>query len=154
MILQTKHFGEIDIDENRILTFKEGLLGFEHIKQFTLILNENGDVPFHWLQAIEDTDIAFVITNPFFFKSDYAFDIPDKVKRGLEIEKEEDVLVFSICVVPEDIAQMTMNLRGPLIININQKKGQQIVLDGDEYSLKHHIFKKTITQATTTSNIG
>ncbi|WZL73738.1 flagellar assembly protein FliW [Clostridiaceae bacterium 35-E11] len=149
MLLNTKHFGEIQIDENKILTFQEGLLGFEHIKQYTIIMNPDEEIPFHWLQAIDEPDLAFVITNPFLFKEDYAFDIPDKVIDQLQIEKQEDVMIFVIAVVPEELQKMTVNLRGPLVINVPAKKGKQMVLDGGGYSLKHKIF-----QEATEENIG
>ncbi|QZY54318.1 flagellar assembly protein FliW [Crassaminicella profunda] len=149
MILTTKHFGEIEIDEEKIITFEEGILGFEDIKKYTVIVNPDKEVPFHWLQAVEYSDLAFVITNPFVFKKDYDFEIPEKVIEQLAIEKEEDVMIFSIAVVPEDMKKMTINLRGPLIMNIKNKKGKQIVLDTEKYSLKHCIFEEEVTE-----NIG
>jgi len=143
MILNTRHFGKIEIDPEQILTFEEGLLGFESIRRYVLIPNPDKEVPFHWLQAVDDPDLAFVVTIPFLFKEDYEFDIPDKVIKQLEIEKQEDVVVYSIAVVPEDIRKMTINLQGPLIINGKNKKGKQIVLDDNTYSLKYRIFQET-----------
>jgi flagellar assembly factor FliW len=143
VILNTKHFGEIEIDESQIITFEDGLLGFEHIKRYILIQNPDKEVPFHWLQAVDDPELAFVVTIPFLFKEDYEFDIPDKVIKQLGIEKHEDVVIYSIAVVPEDIKEMTINLQGPLIIHGKNKKGKQIVLDNNAYSLKYRIFKET-----------
>ncbi|QEK11309.1 flagellar assembly protein FliW [Crassaminicella thermophila] len=142
MILNTKHFGKIEIDEEKIITFEEGLLGFEAIKKYTVIMNPDKEVPFHWLQAVEEPDLAFVITNPFLFKKDYDFYIPERIVDELEIQKEEDVMIFSIAVVPKELKNMTINLRGPLIINTNNKKGKQIVLDTDKYPLKYYIFEE------------
>jgi len=149
MLLNTKHFGEIEIDEDKAITFQEGLHGFEDIKKYIIILNTDKDIPFHWLQAVEEPDLAFVITNPFQFKEDYVFDIQDKVIEQLEIQDKEDVAIFSIAVVPEKLENLTINLRAPLIINVEKRKGRQFVLDGDEYSLKHYIF-----QSAATSEIG
>jgi flagellar assembly factor FliW len=141
MLLNTKHFGEITVDENHILTFPEGLLGFESIKKYIFLSNPDPQIPFHWLQAIDDPNLAFVITNPFQFKKDYSFDIPEKVLRQFNIQKPEDILVYTIAVVPEDLQKMTINLRGPLIIHVGQKKGKQLILDGEEYSLKYYLFQ-------------
>lgn len=149
MLLNTKHFGEIKIDEDKTITFQDGLFGFEDIKRYTIILNTDKDVPFHWLQAVEEPSLAFVITSPFQFKEDYAFDIHDNVAEQLEIQEKEDVAVFSIAVVPEKIEKLTINLRAPLVINVRKRKGKQLVLDGDEYSLKHYIF-----QSAASSEIG
>lgn len=149
MILNTKHFGEIEIDEEKIIIFKDGLLGFENIKKYSVVLNQEKDIPFSWLQGVDDTNLAFVITNPFAFKNDYNFEIPENVIKQLEIEKEEDVMVFSIAVIPKDMKKTTINLRGPLVINIRNKKGKQIVLDTDQYPLKYFIFEEKIEE-----NIG
>ncbi len=147
MILNTRHFGKIEIDSEQILTFEDGLLGFESIRRYILIQNPDKEIPFHWLQAVDDPDLAFVVTIPFLFKEDYAFDIPDKVIKQLEIKNQEDVVVYSIAVVPEDIKKMTINLQGPLIINGKNKKGKQIVLDDNTYSLKYRIFQETAQAA-------
>ncbi|WIF96133.1 flagellar assembly protein FliW [Caminicella sporogenes] len=141
MKLITRHFGEIEIDESEIIDFPDGILGFEDVKKYVLINNPDPEVPFQWLQSVDEPSLAFVITNPFLFKSDYEFDIPQNILKKLEIEKTEDVAVYSIAVVPDNIRDMTINLRGPVIINVKKKKAKQIVLDKEEYSLKYKIFE-------------
>ncbi|EOD00371.1 flagellar assembly protein FliW [Caldisalinibacter kiritimatiensis] len=142
MKLNTKHFGEIEIDENRIITFPDGLLAFENNKKFIIIDNPDQEIPFQWLQSIDDPDLAFVIINPFIFKKDYEFDIPKAVVKKLEIQEEKDVAVYSIVVVPDDITKMTANLSGPVIINTKSKIGKQIVLEDSRYSTKHYILEE------------
>ncbi|WP_427338113.1 flagellar assembly protein FliW [Caloranaerobacter sp. DY30410] len=139
MLLNTKHFGQIEIDENSIITFPDGLLAFEKQKRFTIINNPDEEIPFKWLQSIDNPDLAFVIINPFLFKRDYEFDIPQSVVDKLDIKEEKDVLVYSIVVVPEDITKMTANLVGPIIINSKNKLGKQIILDDKRYTTKHLI---------------
>jgi len=141
MKLTTRHFGDIEIDEGDIITFPDGILGFEDVKKYVIIPNPDEKVPFQWLQGVDEPNLAFVITNPFLFKKDYEFDIPDSVVEDLEIKGPEDVITYSIAVVTEDIKDMTINLMAPIIINSNNKQGKQIVLDGDEYSLKYKIFQ-------------
>ncbi len=140
MILNTRNFGEIDINEDKIINFPDGILAFEDNKRFIIINNEDESNPFEWLQSIDDTDLAFVIINPFIFKKDYDINIPEKVVNKLKIESEKDVLIYSIIVVPEDINNITANLAGPIIININEKLGKQIVLEDKRYNSKHRIF--------------
>ncbi|RKD32334.1 flagellar assembly protein FliW [Thermohalobacter berrensis] len=142
MKLNTKHFGEIEIDENSIINFPDGLLAFEDQKKFTIIDNPDKEVPFQWLQSIDNPNLAFVIINPFIFKKDYEFDIPKQVVKKLEIEEEKDVIVYTIVVVPEDINKMTANLAGPLIINNKNRKGKQIILSDSRYSTKHNILEE------------
>jgi len=140
MKLKTFHFGEIEINEEDIIVFPDGILGFEDIKQYIIIPNPDSEVPFQWLQSVDEPELAFVITSPFIFKPDYEFDLPEKVVKALEIEKPEDVMTYSLVVVPEDVKDMTMNLRGPIIINTSNRRAKQIVLDKEEYSLKYKLF--------------
>lgn len=142
MKLKTKHFGEITIDEEKIITFKNGLYGFEDKNRFTIIENNDKENPFQWLQSIEDPDLAFVIINPFIFKSDYDFDIPDSTVDKLEIENPKDLLIYTIAVVPEDIKNVTVNLSGPIIINSKNKLGKQIIIEDKRYTTKYYIFKE------------
>ena len=143
MILNTKNFGPIEIDEQKIIHFPEGILGFETEKQFVIINNEDEENPFHWLQSINNPDLAFVIINPFFAYPNYDIVIPETAQEKLKIEDEKDVIVYSILVVPEDMEKMTANLLGPIIINMNEKLGKQVILDDDRYTTKHYIFKQS-----------
>jgi len=143
MKLNTRHFGEIEINDTEIITFPNGLLAFEDHKRFIIIENPDKEVPFHWLQSIDDGDIAFVVINPFIFKKDYEFDIPQAVTDKLAIKEEKDVAVYTIVVVPEDVSKMTANLSGPIIINTIKKLGKQIILDDKRYTTKHLILEES-----------
>lgn len=151
MLLSTRHFGEIDIDEQTIITFDEGLPGFENLRKFVLLDTEDNkkgesDSPFKWLQCVDDPMIAFAIANPFAFVPDYDIEINDEVVKSLEIEKEEDIMVYGILVIPEDIRKMSINLKAPLIINIKNKKGMQVILDTDKYKIRHYIMDEIAGQ--------
>ncbi len=116
MKINTANFGKIDIDESKIIEFQDGIPGFEDKKKFTVILNEDMDNPFHYLQSVENEDLSFVIINPFDIFPEYEFNIPKVSKEKLHIENEKQVIVYTIVVVPEDIEKMTTNLQGPIII--------------------------------------
>ncbi|NLW41411.1 MAG: flagellar assembly protein FliW [Tissierellia bacterium] len=141
MLLHTKHFGKLEIDEEKIIDFPEGILGFEDEKQFIIINSEDEENPFQWLQSVTNPDLAFVIINPFFVYPNYEIVIPETAQEKLKLKDEKDVAVYSIVVVPEDIEKMTANLLGPIIINTREKLGKQVVLDDDRYTTKHYIFK-------------
>ncbi|KAB3539672.1 flagellar assembly protein FliW [Alkaliphilus pronyensis] len=146
MILNTRHFGEIEIKENEIINFVDGIPGFEGIEKYIIINNPDKEVPFNWLQAVDEPSLAFVVINPFIFKQDYDFQIPKNTIEKLEIKSHQDVLVQSIVVVPEDINKMTANLKAPIIINVRNKKAKQILLDDEKYQIKHYVLdeiKKT-----------
>lgn len=139
MKIDTKHFGEIEFEEKNIISFCRGLLGFEEIKKYILIDNEDTGGVFKWLQAVDRPDLAFVVMNPYCILHDYEFDIPDGIAEKLGIEKPEDVVVLTIVVVPEDISKMTTNLKAPVVINSGNNKAEQVVLEDDRYSLKHPV---------------
>ena len=142
MLLQTKHFGEVEIDEKRIIEFNSGLLGFEELKEFTLIGNEDETSPFKWLQCVNEPQMAFAVANPFLIVKDYDFELNDEEAEKLGIEKSEEVAVYVIVVVPEELEKMSMNLKAPLIINSRNKTGAQIVLDTDKYTVRHYILEE------------
>ncbi|WP_352418285.1 flagellar assembly protein FliW [Proteiniborus sp.] len=142
MILSTKNFGEIEIDSKKIINFIDGIPGFDDQKEFIIIDNPDDEVPFKWLQSINEPELAFVIINPFLFKPDYVFDIPEQALEKLKIKEEKDVAVYSIVNIPDDITKMTANLIGPVIINTKEMLGKQIVLDDSRYTTKHFILKE------------
>lgn len=142
MKLSTKNFGEIEIDSKKIINFTDGIPGFDDQKEFIIIDNTDEEVPFKWLQSINESELVFVIINPFLFKPDYVFDIPEQALKKLKIKEEADVVVYSIVNIPDDITKMTANLLGPVIINTKEMLGKQIVLDDDRYTTKHFILKE------------
>ncbi|KXG76337.1 flagellar assembly protein FliW [Thermotalea metallivorans] len=144
MKLQTKHFGEIEIDEHTVIDFPEGIPGFENFKRYVILKNPDPDNPFHWLQCVDDTDLAFAIVNPFILKEDYDFAIPDSVIEKLNIESIEDIIILTIVVIPEDIRKMTANLRAPLIINIHSRLGKQLILEDATYPSKYFIMHESM----------
>ena len=117
MLLKTRHFGEIDIDENEVLSFEEGLPGFEGVKRYIILGNSEDEYPFKWLQGIDDPSLAFVVIDPLIIKKDYDFEIKENIIKLLSIEKVEDVRVYCIVVVPDDISKISMNLKAPVIVN-------------------------------------
>jgi len=142
MKLNTKHFGEIEIDEKGILDFFEGLPGFENKRRFILLAGGDEQSPFKWLQCIDEPELAFAVVDPFIIKKDYDIDLSDSIAEELCIENTEDVLVYSIVVVPGDVSKISMNLKAPVIINTKSRKGMQVVLDTDRYGVRHYILEE------------
>ena len=137
MKIDTNFLGEIEIVDQDILTFEFGLLGFPNMKKF-VILPIDAEHPLAILQSIEDSALGFIVAYPFIFKPDYAFDISDEDRLDLQIDKEEDVLVYSIVTLKESFPDSTLNLLAPVVLNINKKQGKQIVLqDNKAYPLRH-----------------
>ena len=142
MLLKTKHFGEIQIEEMKILNFEEGIPSFEQIKKYVLLANGEDESPFRWLQSVDEPNLAFAVVNPFLIKTDYDIEINDEDTKSLAIENDEDVEVYSILVVPDDISKMSMNLKAPIVINIKRNRGMQVVLDTDKYGVRHYVLEE------------
>lgn len=137
MKIATKFLGEIEIVEQDILTFEQGLLGLEDYKKFVL-LPIDADLPLVLLQSVDQKEIGFVIAYPFAFKKDYSFNISEEDREQLRIEKEEEVLTYTIVTMKETFQDSTINLLAPIIINIDKKLGKQIVLqDNKSYPLRY-----------------
>jgi flagellar assembly factor FliW len=136
--LQTDRFGEIDINEEGIVIFENGLPGFEDLKQFVFI-QENAEQPFAYMQSVEDGEVSFIIVNPFIFFPDYEFDITDADQAELQVESEEDVHMWVVMSVIDTLENATLNLLAPLIINFKARLGKQIILHNSSYHPKHFL---------------
>jgi len=137
MKVETKAYGIIDVNERQKLTFPRGLLGFESFKEFVLLDAEQQ--PFYWLQSLNNKELAFVLVNPFQFRSDYEVDIDNDELSEIGATNPEQVLVFAIITIPSDGTSMTCNLQGPLIINRDTRYGRQLVLADPRWKTKHDI---------------
>lgn len=139
MKIETKFLGEVEVEEKDVLTFELGLPGFPDVKKFAIIPLD-ADLPLAVLQCTEQQSLGFVVAYPFAFKKDYAFEISEEDKIDLQIEKEEDVLVYSIVTLKESFQDSTMNLLAPVVLNVNKNLGKQIVLhDSSAYPLRFPI---------------
>lgn len=145
MQLKTKHFGEVEVDESKVLTFAEGLPGFPDAKEFIILKEEEteeNDGLICWLQAIKDSNLAFVLMNVFKLMA-YEPLFDEEELAALGENPEEDYLIYNIAVIPDDIKNTRVNLRAPLVINTFTQKGKQIVASNEGYAIKHYLFAQT-----------
>lgn len=144
MKLETAYFGEIQIQESQIIQFEEGLPGFEDKKSFVLLNNYDTEdpVPFMWLQSTEDSQLAFVVTIPFFMRPDYEFELPNDIAASIGLTSIDQAGVYTICKISGHVDAMTFNLRSPIIINAENKKAVQLVLPDTRYTAREMLAKK------------
>lgn len=139
MNITSTRFGDIDVPDDSILRFEKGLLGLEE-STTALVLLEQDDSPYYWLQSADDPDVAFVVTDPWLFWPDYDVLIPDDVENELDLTGPEEVeimvLVSVRSVESSQQPEVTANLLGPLVVNSRTKHGRQLVLDETEYSTR------------------
>lgn len=128
MNIETLRFGRVTINPDSILSFDEGLLGFEELKRYTIILSDATE-PIQWLQSVDDPTISLPIVNPFLIKPDYELDVDDAELHSIGMPTVEDILVVNAIVLPEDLQKSTVNLSAPILINVRTKQGRQIVME-------------------------
>lgn len=142
MRIDTKYFGNIEIGEDKIIHFENGVLGFENYKDYTILYdNEKEKSFFSWLQSIEESSLAFPIVNPFNVVENYNPQINDDMLESIGGIQDEDIVVFLMATIPEDVKQASVNMKAPLIINASSRKGVQIIVEGQEYEIKHKLLK-------------
>lgn len=140
MLLKTLHFGNLEVEEQDVFFFEDGIVGFPKNTKYIVIKNPDQNLPFDWLQSIETPELAFVVTDPFFFKQEYEFDVPEIIQGKLDIRDPGDVLIYAITVIPEDLRLSTMNLRAPVVLNTRSKRGCQLILENENYAVKFRLF--------------
>lgn len=127
--------------DKNVITFNNGLPGFESLKTFVLEDIE-GSEPFKMLKSTEDENIGFVTIVPFDFKVDYEVKLTEAVINSLKIEAPEDVLILNTVTLNSDVKKITTNLKAPIIINSKNNLGYQMILDRENYSIKHPLIKE------------
>jgi len=137
--IETIRFGKITILEDKVITFPKGLLGFSQRRRFVLFPHKEGS-PFFWLQCVEDGELAFVLMNPKLVVNDYMIDIDDENLKDLECEDGRGLDVLCIVTIPhDDPRKMTVNLLGPIVINVNKMRAVQLVSTNSAFSHRHPV---------------
>ncbi|SJZ53271.1 flagellar assembly protein FliW [Garciella nitratireducens] len=136
MNIYTKYFGNIKIDPRKIITFPKGIPAFEKSKQYVLLEIEEND-NFQCLQSIENVEVAFFLIVPWNFFPDYELNIPQEDLKELKITKIEQVALYNIVSISENLQKMTANLLAPIVINQETLQGKQVILHQENYHTKH-----------------
>lgn len=143
MKLNTDFFGELEIDENKIINFKSGLPAFYDEKRFIIIKDdENKDSIFCWLQSVKTPSLIFALIDTCSVIPEYNPLVDDESISDLGEYNEQDFMVYSIVSVPDNVANITINLKAPIIINMKDGIGKQVIVNNEDYSIQHKIFDK------------
>jgi len=126
---------------NSEIFFRDGLFGLEDYKRYR-ILNIRDDIPFKYLQSVEDENIALTVVDPYILMKDYTVPIYEDVEKELDIKSDEDVYVMVVAVIPKDIKEMTANFVAPILINVKNRLGKQIIIEGNKYKVRQPIFEQ------------
>ena len=142
MKVMTKNFGEIEIDDSKVIYFQGGIIGFPELTEFTLLHDEEKgkDAGIHWLQSLQEPAFAMPVMDPLLVVPDYNPEVEDELLKPLGQIAEENLLVMVTVTVPKDIKNMTVNLQGPIVINADNRKACQVIVDGEQYKVKYPIY--------------
>ncbi len=142
MKIKTKNFGEVEIADEKIITFENGIIGFPEMKHFTLLHDEEKGkgVGIRYMQSLEETDFAMPVMDPLLVCPDYDPEVDDELLASAGNLTEENILILVTVSVPSDLKKMSVNLQGPLVINVDERKACQIIVEGDKYPVKYLIY--------------
>ena len=141
MTLQTKVFGEVTIEEEKIITFPGGIVGFPDLTQFALLHDEeDGIETIHWLQSLQEPAFAMPVMDPLLVKEDYNPEVDDELLKILGDWEHDELLVLVTVTVPQELEKMTVNLKGPILINGKNRKACQVIVEREEFKVKFPIY--------------
>lgn len=139
MIINTRLFNEVTVDEDKMIVFDGGIIGFPELQKFVLIHDEEkNDGAIRWLQSVDEPQFAMPVIDPLAVKPDYNPQVEDEMLKRLGQFSEEDLLVLVTITVPSDLTKMTVNLKAPFVINSMSKKACQIIVE--DYEVKFPIY--------------
>ncbi|MBR3560037.1 MAG: flagellar assembly protein FliW [Oscillospiraceae bacterium] len=138
MKTKTKYFGEIDYTRDELLTFDKGLFGFEEEKEFLLLPFSAAGTMFS-LQSVKTPELAFTLMHPFSLDPDYAPVLNDEDLKELQAEKSEDLYYYVLCTVKEPVGESTINMKCPLAIHPDTRRGIQAILEDDAWGMRQSL---------------
>lgn len=135
----TQQQQETAFDEKELITFKDGLFGFEEYKTFLPIATEEDSDSVIYLQSTEEEHLSFLLMNPFRLTEQYSPVLSAEDKRALGTENEEDLSYYVLCVIKEPLEDSTINLKCPIVVNALTRQARQVILESDEYGMRHRL---------------
>ncbi len=142
MKLTTRIFGEVEIDDSKIISFPNGIIGFPDLKKFVLMFDEEkGTDTIKWLQSIDEPTFAMPVMDPLIVCPDYKPEVDSNTVDLIGELSNDDLLILVTVTVPHDLKQMTVNLMGPFIINVKECKAVQTIVDNEDYPVKFPIYE-------------
>ena len=142
MKAETRVFGTIDIEEDKIIRMEKGIIGFPSLQNFALIFDKEKDskeASIMWLQSMDDGDIAFPVMVPTVLVPDYRPTVNEEILSPLGELNDDNTYMLVTVKVPQDLTKMTTNLKAPIVINLDNNKAVQLIIE-DDYSVRFPIY--------------
>ena len=140
MKIKTTRFGELEVEKKDILTFKDGLLGYDNLKKY-FVVDPGDQTLILWLQSIDDEATAFPIIEPKIFNPEYTVKLLPAELQSLSLENLSDASIYTILTIPSVVTEMSANLKAPVVINNKTKNARQIVLQDSKLEIRSLIYK-------------
>ncbi|MGN0512786.1 MAG: flagellar assembly protein FliW [Lachnospiraceae bacterium] len=142
MLIKTKCFGDVDVAQEKIIRFENGIMGFEDYKEFTILFDSDKEASktIMWLQSVDEQALALPVVDPLLITDSYDPIVEDELLASVGEIKEDDLLILVTLTVPSDITKMTANYKAPIIINAGTLKGVQLIAENDDYQIKHPVY--------------
>lgn len=140
MEVTTRIFGTIDIEEEKLIHFVNGIVGFPQLTTFALIHDNEKEGGIQWLQSMQEPQFAIPVMNPLDILDDYNPQVEDELLKPISGLDPENMLVLVTVAVPSDLTKMSVNLRGPIVINAANLKACQVITEGEDYQVKFPIY--------------
>ena len=143
MVAETKFFGTIDSEDDKIINFPNGIIGFENLKNFALIYDSEREErsKISWLQSMEEPLMVLPVINPLDLMDAYTPTIEDELMKNIGDPADADLLIFVTLSIPSDLTLMTANLKAPFIINTVDRKAMQVIVENAEYPVKFNAYE-------------
>ncbi len=135
MQLSTTRFGNVEVDDESIVTFTQPIIGFQEFRRFILLPGPE-DSGVVWLQSTESGELAFLLMNPRDVVPDYRVRMGQHELAELAVTSIDELDIYTILVVSEDVSKVRTNLKAPVLLNAKQRLGKQTVLEGSDYPIQ------------------
>ena len=140
MEVNTRIFGLINIEDDKLIHFVNGIVGFPQLTEFALIHDTEKEGGIQWLQSMQEPQFAIPVMNPLDILDGYNPQVEDELLKPIGGLEPDNMLVLVTVTVPSDLTKMSVNLRGPIVINADNKKACQVITEGDDYQVKFPIY--------------
>lgn len=137
MKIATRQFGELEFSEDMLIHFPKGMIGFEKCRRF-LIVNDEDYEPFRWLIAVDEEEIGFPVLNPFLVTQNYDKELPHRLVKRL-LNHDQAIDMFCVVTLNGEGGKVTINLKSPIVIDYDEKRGEQLILSSDDVPVAHPI---------------
>lgn len=138
--INSTRFGEIDFDDEKVISMPHGIIGFSEHKKYILVQPEE-DAVFLWLHSVDDPELAFVVADPRHFIPDYTVPLTDAEREFLKLTDESELGLLVLVTIPEgDAHGITANMLAPVIYHLPSSRAWQVVLEDVEYGIRHPLY--------------